>query len=438
MHGDGNDAEASLAGAQEGDEDEVVETDPSGRYQRFREVVGKGRFKCIYKAFDSQMGMDVAWSKISADTSKLSQEQVEKVLEEMEKQLELEHVNIIKCFKCWLSHDQHCINLITELFTSGNLRLYRNMHKHLDLKALKRMAKQILRGLQYLHEHDPPMTHGDLRCDKIYVNGHSGEIKIGDLGLTALMPKRWENSSPSQPAAPENSMASDIFAFGLCMLELITLKQLDQQHCADWEATLAEVADEDARVFISKCLGPASERPSAGQLLDDPFLLSKKTPTALATGEARSTGDHGEPSVRDGGASARGGVYDTEAVIRDRSGALDPEAGGDGATEIKVGLCRGEDYSFEFSGVLSNGKMQVKLIMRPQDSGDAPSAAEPGSIDNATIADFPYDPDVDTTDQLAQELAQEFGLSQTDTEICAAALREWLAKEMPGFDSSGK
>jgi WNK lysine deficient protein kinase len=36
----------------------------------------------------------------------------------------------------------------------------------------------------------PPVVHGDLRCDKIYVNGHSGEIKIGDLGLATLMPLR--------------------------------------------------------------------------------------------------------------------------------------------------------------------------------------------------------------------------------------------------------
>lgn len=48
-----------------------------------------------------------------------------------------------------------------------------------DMKAVKRMARQILRGLEYLHSMQPPVAHGDLRCDKIYVNGHSGEIKVG-------------------------------------------------------------------------------------------------------------------------------------------------------------------------------------------------------------------------------------------------------------------
>ena len=48
--------------------------------------------------------------------------------------------------------------------------------------------------------------------------------------------------------------------------------------------------------------------------------------------------------------------------------------------------------------------------------------------------DFVFDPEVDTADALAAEISDEFALSPTDTEICAAALREWLAKEMPGSE----
>lgn len=42
-----------------------------------------------------------------------------------------------------------------------------------------------------------------------------------------------------------------------------------------------------------------------------------------------------------------------------------------------------------------------------------------------------FDPEVDTADTLAAEISETFNLSPTDTEICAAALREWLAREMP-------
>ncbi len=65
-------------------------------------------------------------------------------------------------------------------------RRYRKKHKHIDESVLKRWAYQILQGLLYLHGHDPPVIHRDLKCDNIFVNGNTGVIKIGDLGLATL------------------------------------------------------------------------------------------------------------------------------------------------------------------------------------------------------------------------------------------------------------
>ena len=49
--------------------------------------------------------------------------------------------------------------------------------------------------------------------------------------------------------------------------------------------------------------------------------------------------------------------------------------------------------------------------------------------------DFFYDAEVDTPEEIAAEISNEFALSSTDRDICAAALKEWLAKEAP--NSSG-
>ena len=62
---------------------------------------------------------------------------------EMSIGLEQEHSSIIHCYRCWLDRRTHCINLITEFFTSGNLRDYRQRHKHLELKAVKKWARQV-------------------------------------------------------------------------------------------------------------------------------------------------------------------------------------------------------------------------------------------------------------------------------------------------------
>lgn len=64
---------------------------------------------------------------------------------------------------------------------------YRKKHKNVDMKAIKNWARQILRGLHYLHSHNPPIIHRDLKCDNIFVNGNNGEVKIGDLGLAIVM-----------------------------------------------------------------------------------------------------------------------------------------------------------------------------------------------------------------------------------------------------------
>ena len=66
---------------------------------------------------------------------------------------------------------------------------YRQKHKRVNIRAVKHWCRQILRGLLYLHSHDPPVIHRDLKCDNIFVNGNQGEVKIGDLGLAAILRK---------------------------------------------------------------------------------------------------------------------------------------------------------------------------------------------------------------------------------------------------------
>ncbi|KAJ6936133.1 LOW QUALITY PROTEIN: hypothetical protein NC652_011005 [Populus alba x Populus x berolinensis] len=62
---------------------------------------------------------------------------------------------------------------------------YRLEHKRANIRAVKHWCRQILRGILYFHSHDPPMIQRDLKCH-VSVN-LIGEVKIGDLGLAALL-----------------------------------------------------------------------------------------------------------------------------------------------------------------------------------------------------------------------------------------------------------
>ena len=84
------------------DDDMALEQDPSHRFSRYQQKVGSGRFKRVYRGFDEKNGIDVAWSKIErhVNNMELDDETMERITAEMSKGLQLEHPNIIKCFRC--------------------------------------------------------------------------------------------------------------------------------------------------------------------------------------------------------------------------------------------------------------------------------------------------------------------------------------------------
>lgn len=271
-------------------EADYVERDPTGRYFRFNEVLGKGAFKTVYKAFDKVDGIEVAWNRIKIDDLMQSRDGLEKLYSEVHLLTSLEHDNIINLLDSWVDDKKKTVNLITELFTSGNLRLYRQKHKDADMKAVKHWARQILQGLVCLHSHSPPIIHRDLKCDNIFINGNYGEIKIGDLGLATVMQRPTAHSVIGTPEfmAPElyeeeyNELV-DIYAFGMCMLEIVTFEYpyLECKNPAQIykkvtsgikPASLDKVKDIQVKEFIEKCLAPASMRLPATDLLKDPFL----------------------------------------------------------------------------------------------------------------------------------------------------------------------
>lgn len=104
--------------------------------------------------------------------------------------------------------------------------------KVLTMEVVKHWSKQILEGLEYLHTRTPPIIHRDLKCSNIFIDGKTSQIMIGDLGLSKRYSQGEQMSIAGTPEfmAPEifaNGVYDekvDIYAFGMCILELITKK----------------------------------------------------------------------------------------------------------------------------------------------------------------------------------------------------------------------
>lgn len=230
------------------DDIEVVERDPTGCYVRYDEILGEEEeervFKTVYKGFDEVNGIEIAWTKIelSEKIFKL-QEQFQSVCSEVDRLKSLKHENIMRYYCSWVDNNDEkkmTVNIVTELSTSGNMSQYRKKHNLIDKKAIKNWARQILKGLHYLHSHNPPIIHRGLNCDSIFVNGYSGKVKIGDLGLSTMLQQvetgRAVGESPAFMApelfGEDHNQLVDIYSFGMCLLQMVT-RVLPYSECSN-------------------------------------------------------------------------------------------------------------------------------------------------------------------------------------------------------------
>ncbi|KAM3382266.1 hypothetical protein P3S68_007839 [Capsicum galapagoense] len=60
----------------------------------------------------------------------------------------------MKFHASWINVEGRTFNFITEMFTSGTIREYRHKYRRVNIHAIKNWARQILKGLAYLHRHD--------------------------------------------------------------------------------------------------------------------------------------------------------------------------------------------------------------------------------------------------------------------------------------------
>lgn len=141
----------------------------------------------------------------------------------------------------------------------------------------------------YLHSCTPPIIHGNLTCDTIFIQ-HNGLVKIGSVAPDAInhhVKTCRENIKNMHFIAPEYAScagnltpAIDMFSFGMCALEMAALEiqgngdsgtMVTQENI---HRTIESLEDEQQKDFIYKCLShnPA-ERPFGRELLFHPLLF---------------------------------------------------------------------------------------------------------------------------------------------------------------------
>ncbi|KAI8380175.1 kinase-like domain-containing protein [Blakeslea trispora] len=277
------------------DSEKVIEVSPNERYVRLNTLLGKGAYKVVYKAIDREEGYEVAWNTMQAMQSPNNKD----LEHEIQILKSVRHPNIIAFHDAWYGDNEFVF--ITELMTSGTLREYiRKLAPLPNLKIIKRWSRQILKGLAYLHGHNPPIIHRDIKCDNIFINGAHGEVKIGDMGTAEMkLGKKYTLIGTPEFMAPEMyeeqgyNEKVDIYAFGMCLLEMATgeypygecknAAQIYKKVSSGIKpACLTRVQNPEVLRVIENCLGNEHERMSAQEILEHSFLAVEPDVVLLA------------------------------------------------------------------------------------------------------------------------------------------------------------
>ena len=199
----------------------------TSRYKKLGILLGEGGFKKVYKAVDQIEGKEVAWNEVKISQNEYENKENNNFSKEILLLKKIKHPSILAILDYWFSKDNFIF--ITEIMSGGTLREYIGKIGEVNIKIIKKWAKQILEGLNYLHSQNPPVIHRDIKCENIFVDSSNGEVKIGDLGVAKERRlKRYTVVGTPQFMAREMFEGDgynekvDIYAFGMCLIEMAT------------------------------------------------------------------------------------------------------------------------------------------------------------------------------------------------------------------------
>jgi len=148
--------------------------------------------------------------------------------------------------------------------------------------------------LDYLHSNN--IIHHDIKCENIYLDRISGNLKIGCIGSIESLPLGADHfekyvGTPEFMAPEVNegnyNFKSDIYSLGLSLIELLTV-QKPYKECEGslniyinkkkgiMPESFKLIKDKGIREFIMLCLSKENKRPTAKELLENNEWLNNK------------------------------------------------------------------------------------------------------------------------------------------------------------------
>ncbi|OIT35551.1 g-type lectin s-receptor-like serinethreonine-protein kinase sd1-1 [Nicotiana attenuata] len=194
--------------------------------------IGEGGFGPVYKGILEQ-GQEVAVKRLS----KTSAQGEDEFKNEVVYIAKLQHRNLVKILGCCIEGEEKM--LILEYLPNGSLDSFifgDRQSRELDWPKRFHIINGIARGLVYLHQDSPlKIIHRDLKANNILLDNDMNP-KISDFGIARIseedkigaMTNRVMGTygylSPEYALHGEYSVKSDVFSFGILVLEIVSGK----------------------------------------------------------------------------------------------------------------------------------------------------------------------------------------------------------------------
>jgi serine/threonine-protein kinase len=191
--------------------------------------LGEGGMGSVYRASDTMLGRDVALKMLHATLT--SQPQfLERFKKEARVLAQLLHPNIAVIYNFIGQHNNHF--MVMEYVEGNNLDTLLRKHKQLSYKTIVPVFLQALEGLH--HAHKKGIFHRDIKPSNLILTPE-GMVKLMDFGIAKIAGEQRmtqvnrvvgtiEFMAPELIEGKDPSIASDIYATGVTMYELLTGK----------------------------------------------------------------------------------------------------------------------------------------------------------------------------------------------------------------------
>uniref|UniRef100_A0A9I9CKX5 non-specific serine/threonine protein kinase n=1 Tax=Cucumis melo TaxID=3656 RepID=A0A9I9CKX5_CUCME len=192
-----------------------------------KNLVGKGGFGNVYRGY-LQDGTIVAVKRLKDGNAMRGEIQFQTEVEMISLAV---HRNLLRLYGFCMTETERL--LVYPYMSNGSVATRLKAKPALDWGTRKRIALGAARGLLYLHEQcDPKIIHRDVKAANILLDDFC-EAVVGDFGLAKLLDHRDSHVTtavrgtvghiaPEYLSTGQSSEKTDVFGFGILLLELIS------------------------------------------------------------------------------------------------------------------------------------------------------------------------------------------------------------------------